>query len=162
MITWLEVVTIIISTLTLLGFGVVMKQYWEDKHARKVQNSEEVKQRAKTEKQEETREVFREEMAPLIQTIDQIKAMVIVTSAGTVTLLRDRMKTSLGFCKKQKWASSSDKANWIELYNTYKTMGGNHFREYVDQWKQQMEMLPSEEEYNEAKRKKSRTEKIDG
>jgi len=41
-------------------------------------------------------------------------------------------------------------------------MGGNHFREYVDQWKQQMEMLPSEEEYNEAKRKKSRTEKIDG
>ena len=87
-------------------------------------------------------------------TIDQIKAQTTLTSTGTLTLLRDRMKTSLNFCRKQKWACSSDKANWFELYNTYKTMGGNHFKEYVDQWKQEMESLPSEEEYRKIKKDK--------
>lgn len=153
-LTWYELLTSIISMLTVLGFGIVMKYFWEDKRAKKIQNTEEAKQRAQSERQEETREVFREEMQPLIETIEQIKNLSTVTSTGTLTLLRDRMKTALNAYKKQGWASSSDKANWFELYNTYKTMGGNHFKEYVDQWKQEVETLSCEKEYKEYKNNK--------
>lgn len=153
-----NILSIVITVLTFLGFGVVTKYFWEDRRTKRLQNSEETKQREKEEKQDEIREVIREEILPMKTTIDQIKAQTTLTSTGTLTLLRDRMKTSLNFCRKQKWASSSDKANWFELYNTYKTMGGNHFKEYVDQWKQEMESLPSEEEY--IKRKKDKKTKI--
>ena len=30
-------------------------------------------------------------------------------------------------------------------------MGGNHFKEYVDQWKQEIENIQSEEEYKKTK-----------
>jgi len=30
----------------------------------------------------------------------------------------------------------------MELYNTYKSLGGNHFKEYVNAWKQELEDLP--------------------
>lgn len=149
-----NILSITITVLTFLGFGVVIKYFWEDRRTKRIQNSEETKKREKEEKQDEIREVIREEILPMRITIDQIKAQTTLTSTGTLTLLRDRMKTSLNFCRKQKWACSSDKANWFELYNTYKTMGGNHFKEYVDQWKQEMESLPSEEEYRKIKKDK--------
>ena len=30
----------------------------------------------------------------------------------------------------------------MELYNTYAKLGGNHFKEYVDAWKQELDELP--------------------
>ena len=158
-IDWIQILTLVISALSLLGFGVVMRLFWEDKHAKKRENSEEAKRRAKAEKQAETREVLREEIRPLMITIDEIKATTSMTSVGTLTLLRDRMKSSLNGYRKQGWASSSDKANWFELYNTYKDMGGNHFKEYVDQWKQEIENIPSEEEYKKTKAAKAASSK---
>jgi len=92
---WYEIVTIVISALSILGFGVVMRYFWEDKHNKKIQNSEAEKRRIKEEKQEETREVLREEIQPLMVTIEQIKSLTTVTSEGTLMLLRDRMKSSL-------------------------------------------------------------------
>lgn len=151
-----EIFALIISALSLLGFGVIMRYFWEDRRAKKLQNTEAARKRAKEEKQEETREVLREEIKPLIETVEKIKTVTSKTSVGTVTLLRDRMKSLLNTYRKQGWASSSDKGNWFELYNTYKDMGGNHFREYVDQWRQEMTSLPSEEDYKKAKAEKQR------
>lgn len=153
---WYQLATTIISALSLLGFGVVAKYFWEDKHARKVQNTEEAKHRAKAERQAEILEV----MQPTIITIDEIKATTSMTSVGTLTLLRDRMKSSLNCYRTQGWACSSDKANWFELYNTYKNMGGNHFKEYVDQWKQEIESLQTEEEHKKAKAKAAKAKKL--
>lgn len=153
------IISSIIAALSLLGFGVVMRLFWEDKHAKKLENTEEAKKRAKAEKQAETREVLREEIRPLMIIIDEIKATTSMTSVGTLTLLRDRMKSSLNCYRTQGWASSSDKANWFELYNTYKNMGGNHFKEYVDQWKQEIENIQSEEEYKKIKAAKAASSK---
>ena len=52
------------------------------------------------------------------------------------------MKHTLDECKKVGYASTSEKANWNELYSSYKKLGGNHFREYVDEWKKEMNQLP--------------------
>lgn len=157
---WLGIIATIVSVLSLLGFGVVAKLFWEDRHRRKIQNTEEVKQLIKFEKQEEIRHVFREEIQPVSKTVDEIKALSSINARGTLTLLRDRMKMSLNYCKCQGWATSSDKANWLELYNTYKMMGGNHFVEYVDQWKQEMETIPLDDEEHKNKSKTARNKII--
>lgn len=54
------------------------------------------------------------------------------------------MKNMRDKCKKQGYADVGDKATFIELYNHYAKMGGNHFIEYVDTWKTEVENLPLE------------------
>lgn len=75
--------------------------------------------------------------------IEEMKSDLADNTKGTVTLLRNDMKKSLDYCKRQGYASTSDRANWHELYNTYKNLGGNHFKEYVDAWKEEFDELPA-------------------
>lgn len=84
---------------------------------------------------------------PQIQEINislrEINETMKATAAGTVTLLRDRMKCSLEYCKRQGFKTSADWSNWKELYNSYKELGGNHFKEYVNSWHEEMSNLPT-------------------
>lgn len=75
--------------------------------------------------------------------IEEMKSDLADNTKGTVTLLRNDMKKSLDYCKKQGYTSTSDRANWHELYNTYGNLGGNHFKEFVNAWKEEFDDLPS-------------------
>lgn len=139
-----QIITIIISALSLLGVGTVCKLFWESKAAERHARSAEEQARIKKEKQDEMREVLSSELDPIEAKVDKLNEQMKLNTDGTVTLLRDRMKCSLNDCKKQGFASAADKANWNELYNSYKNLGGNHFREYVNAWKDEMDALPPE------------------
>jgi hypothetical protein len=54
------------------------------------------------------------------------------------------MKQARDHYMAQGYASASDVASWNELYNTYSKLGGNHFKEYVDAWKADVDKLPRE------------------
>lgn len=95
------------------------------------------------------RSVFKSEMKPITDKLSNIEGEIIEikhdladNTIGTVTMLRDRMKAILDECRDAGYATTGTKANWRELYNTYASLGGNHFREYVDAWKQELEDLP--------------------
>lgn len=102
--------------------------------------------------------IIREENASLKEDVSEIKENLQDNTKGTITLLRNDMKKSLDYCKRQGYASSSDRANWHELYNTYGKLGGNHFKEFVDAWKQELDDLPVHPE-EEAPKKKTRKAK---
>ena len=104
------------------------------------------------------RVIIREENASLKEDVSEIKENLQDNTKGTITLLRNDMKKSLDYCKRQGYASSSDKANWHELYNTYGKLGGNHFKEFVDAWKQELDELPTHPD-EEAPKKKTRKNK---
>lgn len=76
--------------------------------------------------------------------IDNIENKIDTNTSGTVTLLRDQMKQHKDLFVERGWASASDKANWHELYRNYGNLGGNHFKEYVDQWLEEVDSLPIE------------------
>lgn len=129
---------------------------WKEKHAQRLkqkeEQSEEHIQAVKKKNEMEYRNILKEELEPVIAKIDtteahvnEVKEDLKCNTIGTITLLRDRMKATLDRCKNQGYASSSDLANWHELYNTYKSLGGNHFKEYVDAWKNELETLPRKE-----------------
>lgn len=84
----------------------------------------------------------REDVSDIRSDIAEVKKQLTLDKDATVVQLRTTMKSKRDeFCS-QGYVESSDKSNWIELYNRYRDMGGNHFAEYVDGWKQDIENLP--------------------
>ena len=143
---WYQIVSLIVSILSLLGFGTVMKTLITERHERKKQETEEARALAKQEKQDEIREVIKEELKPVVKRLDMLSEDLEKNTKGNVTLLRDAMKNSLDSCRRQHYTRASDRANFNELYSAYKESGGNHFKEYVDQWKIEMESFPTKDD----------------
>lgn len=81
---------------------------------------------------------------PLDEKIDKLSQNLEDDRAATITTIRSKMKTLRDQYKEQGFADVGDKATWKELYDHYKKMGGNHFKDYVDQWKLEVEKLPLE------------------
>ena len=95
------------------------------------------------------RTIIKDELQPLRKDVSdirldmsEVKKQLTLDKEATVVQLRTTMKSKRDeFCS-QGYVESSDKSNWIELYNRYRDMGGNHFAEYVNGWKQDVENLP--------------------
>ena len=85
---------------------------------------------------------LREDVSDIRSDMSEVKKQLELDKEATVVQLRTTMKSKRDeFCS-QGYVESTDKSNWIELYNRYRDMGGNHFAEYVDGWKQDVENLP--------------------
>ncbi len=143
----MEWYSILTTVLTVLAIPTLFGLLWKDLYERKKENSAENKKLRDERRMENMRVVIKEETAPIREEIGKVKQTVDNMRVGDVTLLRDRMKSSLDSCKDQGYKTSSDAANWAELYNSYKLLGGNHFKEYVNAWKEEMDNLPTKEEY---------------
>lgn len=89
-----------------------------------------------------------EGLKPLSKQITDLSTLVGNSTRGTITLLREDMKRARDRLIDQRFASASDVASWHELYHTYTALGGNHFREYVDAWKEDVDDLPRERKEN--------------
>lgn len=133
---WLNIILAFVGGTGLMG--LITTAIWNKQKARfeKIKNLEESAEKT------EVRDIIKEEVKPILDLLDTLNTKLEANSEGTVTLLRDRMKHTLDECKKAGYASTSEKANWNELYSSYKKLGGNHFREYVDEWKKEMNQLP--------------------
>lgn len=149
----ISILGIVVSILTLLGLGVVMKNFWDDKHEEVKASKVAKREKAKKARQDEIREVIRQEIKPLqdaINDVDQkvgdVQKDVKVLRISMVTIDRIVMKIALDGYEKQGYTSSSDRAAWKELYDNYEDLGGNHFKEYVGEWKKRLEALPKKED----------------
>lgn len=96
----------------------------------------------RAQRKEDILALIRTELDPLIIKLDTVSEIVSKNKEGTVTLLRESMKTSRDAFIERGYVSASELANWHQLNNTYKVLGGNHFKEYVDEWQQDVEALP--------------------
>ena len=155
---WLQIISVIAGIVgTLLGiFGIsaYINERMKHKATRKNQEEDEIAELKHQKHLEELRAVIREENASIKDDISSIKDNLALNTKGTVTILRNDMKKSLDYCKKQGYVSRSDKINWNELYSTYGELGGNHFKEFVNGWKEELEDLPVEEKVKSKRKKK--------
>ena len=91
------------------------------------------------EQTEYLRTIIKDELRPMCENVSdirsniaEVKEQLALDKEATIVQLRTTMKSKRDeFCF-QGYVESSDKSNWIELYNRYRDMGGNHFAEYVD------------------------------
>lgn len=142
-----QIVTIVCASISALGTIsvailpiIIANHYKKTDKIDKAHNEELRKERL-----EDLKSVIKPFQEEVRGQIEEIKSDIAANTVGSVTLLRDRMKSSLDRCKEKGFATDSDKGNWNELYNSYKDLGGNHFKEYVDQWKETMMNLPTEQ-----------------
>lgn len=155
---WLTIVIAVVGLLgTVLGvlgisgyLGERAKHKAELRNRREDQTASELQAVAEQRLNTTIRSAFKEEVRPINEKLDAIsveidglKRDLADNTVGTVTLLRDRMKAILDDCRDAGYATTGTKGNWHELYKTYAGLGGNHFREYVDAWKQELDDLPS-------------------
>lgn len=144
----ISICALVVSILTLCGFGVYMslhtKKRFEKKEAEARAREEALQAANNAALMELINAALDTKITPIAADVSQIKSNLSLNTEGTVTLLRNDMKKALDWYKDRGWASVNDKAAWMELYNTYAKLGGNHFREYVDGWKQEIRDLPTE------------------
>lgn len=143
--TWvITVISLIASTALSTLIGCLIK----NSVAKKVDEQQELlelrEQQANVERKQVISETLTEGLQPVYTKLDQLSASLADNTTGTVTLLRETMKQARDHYMAQGYASASDVASWNELYNTYSKLGGNHFKEYVDAWKADVDKLPRE------------------
>ena len=134
------IVISIITTLIALGGFLGVNTYLQAraKHKADIRNAEEDRHRAEMQeleqkKKEETiRNIVKDEVDPLKEEITEIKENTKSSLEADVLALRCNMKSLRDRVKKQGYADIGDKATFVEIYNKYKDLGGNHFIEYVD------------------------------
>lgn len=80
---------------------------------------------------------------PLAEKLDQIQEELKLNKSATTTSLRTELMLLRDRYRDLGYASRNDKAAWNQLYNDYRDLGGNHFKEYVDQWKEEVNNLPT-------------------
>lgn len=145
-----EWLSILLGILGSLGILSAVGKFIFDAVVRRTQTQVEKIQAYDEEEQiKYLRTIIKDELQPLRKDVSdirldmsEVKKQLTLDKEATVVQLRTTMKSKRDeFCS-QGYVESSDKSNWIELYNRYRDMGGNHFAEYVDGWKQDIENLP--------------------
>ena len=80
---------------------------------------------------------------PISDKLDQIQEELKLNKAAATTSLRTDLMLLRDRYRDLGYATRNDKAAWNQLYNDYKELGGNHFKEYVNQWKDEIDNLPT-------------------
>lgn len=143
-----QIISLVLSILTLCGFGYIAKNFWADRRETKKNKTAEAKERIRRENQQQIREVVEEVVAPIKEDLREVKKDVKTGKVSTVVSLRATMKQLRDKYRAQGYADTGDRATWKELYNDYASLGGNNFKEYVNSWKEDVESLPKEPPQN--------------
>ena len=153
---WYEVLTVMVSILSLLGVGTIMQLFWKDRHEKRKQNSEEVKEQEKKERQEEIREVIKEEITPLRKEVKDIQQQLEINKEGTKAGLRNDLLNSYYSCSKKGYRTNEDIMNWEDMTEAYYNLGGNSFIVEIDKI---INSIDSEEKYLAKKKQKAKDKK---
>lgn len=139
-----QIISLVVSILTLCGFGYIAKNFWSDRREAKKNKTAEAKERMKRENQQQIREVVEEVVAPIKEDLKEVKEDLKNDKTSTIVSLRATMKQLRDKYCAQGYVDTGDRATWRELYNDYVALGGNNFKEFVNGWKEDVESLPKE------------------
>lgn len=146
-------ITAAISTIITTVISLTVKwsiQKHLDKKDEQMEQLEQYKHdQRKKERQQEMTEIVKASIEPVIKRIDEVDDKVTIIQSdrklereATTVTMRVKMMELRDVYVKRGYCDSHEKATWDELYHRYKNLGGNHFLEYVDQYKEEIHNLP--------------------
>ena len=149
----IAVISLIGSTIVTTLVGLIIKQSFKKYLDKKEELDSESRRKdaeLKMFHDEEKRQQHRADIAegvttaikPLDERLNRIAETLSSDKAATGTNIRATLKSLRDKYVAQGFADVGDKATWEELYNNYRSMGGNHFKEYVDSWRTDVKNLP--------------------
>ena len=117
--TTYQIINLVVSILSLLGFGTIFKIIITESHEKKKAQSAEAKAIAKKEKQDEMREVVREEIAPIKKELKDLSESNILEREALQASLRDRLYSIYRVCAMRGYTSKEDRDNFENIYKSY-------------------------------------------
>lgn len=117
--TTYQIISLVVSILSLLGFGTIFKILITESHEKKKAQSAEAKAIAKKEKQDEMREVVREEIAPIKKELKDLSESNILEREALQASLRDRLYSIYRVCAMRGYTSKEDRDNFENIYKSY-------------------------------------------
>jgi hypothetical protein len=94
-----------------IGVTAYLTERGKHKASKKNAESDRIESLLHESYKQELKGIIEETVRPLSISLDRIGCTLDANTAGTITLLRDRMKCSLEYCKRQGWRSNTDLAN---------------------------------------------------
>lgn len=146
---WYQILPLILSILTFFGIGSFFSLLWKEMHERKKQESAQEKARLKKEKQDEMREVIREEIASLKEDICELKKTDEIQKKSIQAMLRDRLYELHSIVCKQGYTTLSQRENFENMYIQYHSLGRNGV---MDTIREEFFSFPTEEAMNNKKK----------
>lgn len=146
-------ITAALSTIITTVISLTVKRSIQKHLDRKDEEMEQLEQyrhaQRKKERKDEMTQIVKESLKPVISRIDDLDTKVseiqderkIEREATVVTMRIKMMELRDNYCERG-YCDSHEKATWDELYHRYKALGGNHFIEYVDEYKKDIHSLP--------------------
>ena len=143
------VVSAVVSILTLLGFGTVMKFYWEDKHKKKLEETEEAKKRKKEERHKEiidaVSEIFNPCSERIVESVGKIEKRLERAEKCDLAELRNSLMGIYYACNAKGYRTEDDSKNYREMHDAYNSLGGNSFIDSdVSRWFEQLPLKPND------------------
>ena len=114
-----QIINLIISILSLLGFGTIFKILITEQMEKRKSQSAEAKEKLKREKQEEMREVVREEIAPIKRELEQLSEANILEREALQASLRDRLYAIYHGCAMKTYTTKEERENFENIYKSY-------------------------------------------
>lgn len=114
-----QIISLVVSILSLLGFGTIFKILITESHEKKKAQSAEAKAQAKKEKQDEMREVVREEIASIKAELNKIQESNILEREALQASLRDRLYSIYRMCAMRGYTSKEERDNFENIYKSY-------------------------------------------
>lgn len=155
----IKIITLSISFLTLCGFGVVMKFFWEDKHRKKLEQTEEAKQAQRQKRQEEMREVLK----PVESKLNAIENDLKDTKQGIQSELRHDIRNACRRCLHQHYKTLEDLEEVTTMHENYEKLGSNGktnalYEEFLKLPLREKDEVLNEQEAAAKKKKKDKEE----
>lgn len=133
-----------------------------EQETRKQAEYEELRHRKRAEERKvEISDAVNAALTPVVAKLDELDAKIndvkhdlIQDRDATVVQMRVNMMNLHSLYMKQGWADVHQKATWNELYSRYRELGGNHFTEYVDAYKEEIDNLPTTAEKKKTTKKR--------
>lgn len=158
--TWAN--TLITAAITALVAGIVgfivergLKRHFDQQE----KNEKALHDQRRAERKREIGEVVNEAIKPINERLDEVDRKIDkiqedlnLDREGTVVQMRVMMMDLHKKYMRQGYADCHEKATWNEMYERYRLMGGNHFKEYIDLYKDDIESLPSEKRKKASKK----------
>lgn len=162
--TWAN--TLIIAAVSTVVTSVVgfiieraLKRHFDQRERILSENEQYRHEQRREERKREIGEIVGNAIAPINERLDEVDRKIDkiqedlkLDREGTVVQMRVTMMDLHKKYMKQGYADAHEKATWDELYNRYKQLGGNHFKEYIDLYKADIERLPNEKKNKSQKK----------
>ena len=143
--TWYQILTLVISALSLCGFGVVAKLFWEDQHRKRRENSEAEKQRQKESRRKEIMDAVTEANEPIKQRLCELKAGQARSEKCDLAVLRNSLMNIYYDCSAKGYRTEDDSKNYREMHEAYNSIGGNSFIDSdVSRWFDELPLRPND------------------